>query len=80
MLNNSPPAPVVLEEPSRTSKPFARRSYLMRDGRKLKIVLNNTSKTYELMLNKRTLADSSNFLEVDNRFKKLVRKDKGFPI
>lgn len=52
----------------------------MRDGRKLKVVLNNTNKTYELLLNKRSLTESSSFLEVDNLFKKMVRKDKGFPV
>ena len=79
----APSAPIATDEfhaQEKNSKPFARRTYLMRDGRKLKVVLNNTNQTYELLLNKRSLTESSSFLEVDNLFKKMVRKDKGFPV
>ncbi len=62
----------------RVLKPYARRTYFMRDGRKLKVVANKFVKKFQLLLNSRVLNESADFMEVDNQFKKIVKKDKGF--
>ena len=59
-------------------KPFARRSYLMSDGRKLKIIVNPFKKKFQLILNKKVLDESTHFPKMDIKFKKIVRKDKRF--
>lgn len=64
--------------PASKLKPFARRSYLLSDGRKLRIVVNNFVKKFQLLLNKKVLMESVNFGEVDKKFKRIMRKDKRF--
>lgn len=64
--------------PESKLKPFARRSYLLSDGRKLRIVVNPFVKKFQLLLNKKVLMESVSFGEVDKKFKRIMRKDKRF--